>query len=106
MSLLSILFKLIYSLGSITVDTTCVSLIDLEVLTKDDNSLNLSALAFNCLNKIDNSDIMARHALAYLKKRNINKYDIVKYGIGYCKEGLYKNMIVVVSIVIPSSGFS
>jgi DNA primase len=47
------------------------------------------------LNDVDNSDIMARHALAYLKRRNISKYDIIKYNIGYCKEGLYKNMIVI-----------
>lgn len=42
----------------------------------------------------DLSDISARHALAYLKKRNISKYDILKYNIGYCKDGLYKNMII------------
>ena len=47
------------------------------------------------LNDVDNSDIMARHALAYLKRRHISKYDIIKYNIGYCKEGLYKNMIVI-----------
>ena len=37
---------------------------------------------------------MARHALAYLSARNIDKKDILKYNIGYCKEGLYKNMII------------
>ena len=47
------------------------------------------------LYNVDNSDIMARHALAYLKRRHISKYDIIKYNIGYCKEGLYKNMIVI-----------
>ena len=41
------------------------------------------------------SDISARHALAYLKKRHIGKYDILKYNIGYCKDGLYKNMIII-----------
>jgi len=46
------------------------------------------------LNNVDTSDIMARHALAYLKNRHISKYDIIKYNIGYCKEGLYKNMII------------
>lgn len=46
------------------------------------------------LYKGNNSGIMARHALAYLKKRNISKHDILKYNIGYCKEGLYKNMII------------
>ena len=38
---------------------------------------------------------MARHALAYLKNRHVSKYDILKYNIGYCKEGLYKNMIII-----------
>ncbi len=47
------------------------------------------------LYNVDNGDIMARHALAYLKKRHISKYDILKYNIGYCKEGLYKNMIII-----------
>ena len=43
----------------------------------------------------DLSGITARHALAYLKKRNISKYDIIKYNIGYCKSGLYNNMIII-----------
>ena len=47
------------------------------------------------LNNVDISDIMARHALAYLKNRHISKYDIIKYNIGYCKEGLYKNIIII-----------
>jgi len=38
---------------------------------------------------------MARHAIAYLKKRRISKYDILKYNIGFCKKGLYKNMIII-----------
>ena len=42
----------------------------------------------------DISNISARHALAYLKKRNISKYDILKYNIGYCKSGKYNNMII------------
>lgn len=46
------------------------------------------------LNNVDNNGIMARHALAYLKNRHVSKYDIIKYNIGYCKEGLYKNMII------------
>ena len=46
------------------------------------------------LNNADTSGIMARHALAYLKNRHVSKYDIIKYNIGYCKEGLYKNMII------------
>jgi len=50
---------------------------------------------FICLNNVDNSDLMSRHALAYLKNRHVSKYDILKYNIGYCKTGLYKNMIII-----------
>jgi hypothetical protein len=49
---------------------------------------------FVSLNNVDTSDIMARHALAYLKNRHISKYDIIKYNLGYCDKGLYKNMII------------
>jgi hypothetical protein len=47
------------------------------------------------LDTVDNNDIIGRHALAYLKKRNISKNDILKYNIGYCKNGLYANMIII-----------
>jgi hypothetical protein len=43
------------------------------------------------------NDIISKHALHYLKKRNITKQDILKYDIGYCDYGLYKNMIIVPS---------
>jgi DNA primase len=43
----------------------------------------------------DPKDITAKHALVYLKSRNINQYDIIKYNIGYCSKGLYSNMIVI-----------
>lgn len=46
---------------------------------------------------IQRTDISAKHALAYLKKRGITKEDILKYNIGFCEEGRYKNMIVVPS---------
>jgi DNA primase len=46
---------------------------------------------------IKNQDITARHALSYLKKRNISKIDILKYNIGYCASGQYANMIVIPS---------
>jgi DNA primase len=46
---------------------------------------------------ITNQDITARHALSYLKKRNISKTDILKYNIGYCTSGTYANMIVIPS---------
>jgi DNA primase len=46
---------------------------------------------------LNNQDITTRHALSYLKKRNISKTDILKYNIGYCASGTYANMIVIPS---------
>jgi DNA primase len=46
---------------------------------------------------LNNQDLTARHALSYLKKRNISKTDILKYNIGYCASGQYANMIVIPS---------
>lgn len=46
---------------------------------------------------IQRTDISAKHALAYLKKRGITKEDILKYNIGFCEDGRYKNMIIVPS---------
>jgi DNA primase len=45
----------------------------------------------------NNKDVIAKHALKYLKKRNITKQDILKYNIGYCDSGQYNNMIIVPS---------
>jgi DNA primase len=41
--------------------------------------------------------IISKHALTYLKKRNITQQDILKYNIGYCEYGLYNKMIIVPS---------
>jgi len=38
-----------------------------------------------------------RHALQYLKKRGVTRDDILRYNIGYCEEGHYRNRIVVPS---------
>ena len=46
------------------------------------------------LSNVRSSDIAPRHAMAYLKRRNISKYDILKYNIGYCKSGRYANMVI------------
>ena len=63
-------------------------------INKSDSSITLPS-EFIGLSTVNNSDITAKHALAYLKKRNISKYDIIKYNIGYCKNGLYANMIII-----------
>jgi DNA primase len=40
---------------------------------------------------------MAKHAMAYLKKRNISESDIIKYNLGYCEKGIYANRIIIPS---------
>jgi DNA primase len=44
----------------------------------------------------DNS-IEYRHAINYLKTRNISILDILRYNIGYCREGLFKGRIIIPS---------
>ena len=75
---------------------------ELKSLVKTSKSINQTkvkssvALPKEFISLIDNdNDLMTRHALAYLKKRNITNYDIIKYYLGYCKERLYKNMIII-----------
>jgi DNA primase len=41
--------------------------------------------------------LISRHALNYLRKRNITQSDIDKYGIGFCEYGQYAKMIVIPS---------
>jgi len=52
---------------------------------------------FKPLSNITPSDIMGRHALAYIKSRGISEEDIMKYGIGYCEKGRYANMVIIPS---------
>lgn len=43
------------------------------------------------------TSLEARHALTYLKKRHISDQDIKKYNIGYCKNGRYRNRVIIPS---------
>ena len=52
---------------------------------------------FKTFENISKSDIEGKHALAYLKSRNITEEDILKYNIGYCTSGTYKNMVIIPS---------
>ena len=48
-------------------------------------------------NTTNNNDLDFRRAMVYINKRKISYGDIIKYQIGYCKEGEYKNRIIVPS---------
>ena len=41
--------------------------------------------------------IIYKHVIKYLDKRNINKRDIIRYGIGYCSDGGYINRVIIPS---------
>ena len=43
------------------------------------------------------AQIEAKHALKFLKKRGITQNDIIKYNIGFCKEGKYEYRVIIPS---------
>ena len=43
------------------------------------------------------SSIIAKHSRVYLNNRNVSNGDILRYGIGYCEEGMYANRVIVPS---------
>jgi len=45
----------------------------------------------------DDLTLFGKHALNYLKRRGITKYDILRYNIGYCESGQYKDRILIPS---------
>ena len=49
---------------------------------------------FISLSSVDSPTLSMRHAQAYIKNRGVSNHDISQYNIGYCEEGLYKNMII------------
>jgi DNA primase len=49
------------------------------------------------LGDISDTSLEKRQALAYLKRRMVTSSDILKYNIGYCKTGRYRNKVVVPS---------
>lgn len=52
---------------------------------------------YKSLLDVKKSDILAKHALLYLKKRGVTEQDIVKYQMGYCEEGPYAERIIMPS---------
>lgn len=45
----------------------------------------------------DPKNIMTKHAVAYLKKRNITEEDVYRYQIGFCDDGPYAERIIIPS---------
>jgi len=64
-----------------------------EVIVKNNLALPKEYTPF-----IDNpTSLMARHAYTYLKRRGVTQEDMIKYHMGYCENGEYKNMIIIPS---------
>jgi hypothetical protein len=55
----------------------------------------ISLIDISKLNKV--ILLEAKRALAFLKKRGISYDDIIKYNIGFCQEGPYKNRVIIPS---------
>ena len=77
--------------------TELKSLVKTSKSIKHTQVVNSVSLPNEFISLIDNNsnEIKTRHAIAYLKSRNINQHDILKYNIGYCETGLYANMIII-----------
>jgi DNA primase len=78
------------------------SLVKVNPLVKNSQKVNYSQKIelpqeFKSLVDVNKNDIMARHALAYLKSRKISIEDIIKYNIGFCEAGKYSKMIIIPS---------
>ena len=43
------------------------------------------------------TSISRKHALSYLERRGVSIKEVLKYQLGYCEEGVYKNKIIVPS---------
>ena len=68
-------------------------------LIKAEEEVKLVHLPKEFINLIDTYDtcLEKRQAVTYLKKRGVSSIDIVKYNIGYCKTGRYRNKVIIPS---------
>ena len=46
---------------------------------------------------LNGTSIIAKHSRVYLNNRNVSNGDIIRYGVGYCEEGVYTNRVIVPS---------
>ena len=58
---------------------------------------------YKTFENLKTSDVEGRQALHYLKTRGLTKDDILKYNIGYCTSGRYRNMVIVPSYDVNGS---
>jgi len=68
-----------------------------DTTAEKNDSSSLTVLPEDYKPILNNADIIAKHALSYLRSRNVTKDDILKYNIGYCEYGEYAKMIIIPS---------
>jgi len=69
---------------------------DFKYINKADEQISLPK-EFKSLLNLKSTDITGKHAINYLKNRNIIEEDIIKYNLGYCDSGGYYNRIIIPS---------
>ena len=79
---------------------------ELNILVVPENVKNIEISALHLpkefislINSIEDrvAQIEAKHALKFLKQRGLNQNDIIKYNIGFCKEGKYEGRVIIPS---------
>ena len=68
-----------------------------DIVSTEALALPAEYIALNGIYSDKIAQIEAKHALRFLTKRNVTKDDILKYNIGFCKEGSYGGRIIIPS---------
>ena len=68
-----------------------------DIISNEVLALPAEYIALNGIYSDKVAQIEAKHALRFLTKRNVTKDDILKYNIGFCKEGSYVGRIIIPS---------
>ena len=68
-----------------------------DIISNEVLALPAEYIALNGIYSDKIAQIEAKHALRFLTKRNVTKDDIIKYNIGFCKEGSYGGRIIIPS---------
>jgi DNA primase len=65
---------------------------------QDESIITTVSLPKEFISLLDNNNTLEkRQALAYVKSRGITESDIIKYNIGYCSNGRYRNRVIIPS---------
>ncbi len=68
-----------------------------DIVSTEALALPAEFIALNGIYSDKVAQIEAKHALRFLTKRNITKDDILKYNIGFCKDGSYGGRVIIPS---------